>query len=224
MNNKISTIIFDMDGTLYSFKNGSLKESGLYDVIIENTQRYLMKKRDMSQDKAKHALQKILSSYGTKLSIGLEEVYNLDRYEYFNYAWNIPAEHYMVYDPRVRDALDEMSKDYTLVLLSDAPKIWVRNVLSVLKLEDIFKDSTIFSGEGDIRKEYGNAFQSIINNLSLEAHSCITFGDQEHTDIIPAKALGIQTVFIGKQKSNVADFSIDTIIQYKKALEGSLVK
>ena len=212
-------IIFDVDGTLYPFKNGSLMGSGLYDAILSNTKKYLIEKLGMQQDSAERALQNILSEYGTGLSIGMEKLHGVDRCEYFNCAWDLPVGQFLTYNPAVHATLLDLAKHHKVVILSDAPRVWIRKVLSELKLDEVFQDSLIFSGEGDIRKEHGNAFGNMLTVLSAEASSCVSFGDQEHTDIIPAKRLGIKTVFVGKQKSKVADASIENITKCQEVIK-----
>lgn len=40
-------IIFDLDGTLYDFKEGSFRQSDVYKKVIENTENYIAKKLGM---------------------------------------------------------------------------------------------------------------------------------------------------------------------------------
>jgi len=57
-------IIFDLDGTLYSFKGGSIKKSGLYKKILENTKKYIIEKFNKDESDAKNLLEEILREYG----------------------------------------------------------------------------------------------------------------------------------------------------------------
>ncbi len=45
---------------------------------------------------------------------------------------------------------------------------------------------------------------------------CISVGDQEETDIIPAKLLGMKTIFIGEKKSNISDYTIRDIFELEE--------
>jgi len=92
----------------------------------------------------------------------------------------------------------------------------VENVLEELGVKDLFQGKT-FTGDGDIRKVFGNAFEKIVEKFSLDPSDCISVGDQESTDILPAKKLGIKTVIVGK-RSDAADFEIKEIAEIENVL------
>lgn len=105
----------------------------------------------------------------------------------------------------------KLKRQYRLVILSDAPKIWIHNVLIELQIIDIFKNA-IFSGEGDLRKGSENAFSNIVKLLKVKPRDCIAVGDQERTDIIPAKKLGMRTIFVHRKNvSSSANANIKEI-------------
>ena len=93
--NHKKTIIFDMDGTLYKFKGDSFRNSGLYGVVIENTVSYICNKLGKTKLEAQEVLDAILKKYGNSISIGLENEFKIDRYDYFNSVWNINAKKYV---------------------------------------------------------------------------------------------------------------------------------
>lgn len=217
--NKVrKALIFDMDGTIYKFKEGSFRSSNLNKEILENARLYIMEKLNKNKEEASKLLKEIKKEYGEHISIALEQNFGLDRYEYFNKTWNIPAKKYIRKDPGLAKIFKKLKKNFTLVLLSDAPKVWIKNVLEELNLKDIF-DNNIYSGDGNVRKGFHNAFKNIINKLKLKPSDCIVFGDQEETDIIPAKKKGLKTVFVGKKKSSYADYSIKNIKEIEEFLK-----
>jgi len=213
-------IIFDLDGTLYQFKGGSFKKSGIYEKILKNTEKYIEKTLKKSKHEAGLILQDILKEYGDRISIGLEEKFRIDRYDYFNKVWDIPARQFIKSNSAfLRDTLQRVNKDFDFVLVSDAPRVWMNKVLKELKLDDIFNDR-IFSGEGNVRKEFFNAFNSIKKVFNARAKECIVVGDQEETDIAPAKKSGMKTIFVNKKlKSSIADYTIQNILEIEKALK-----
>lgn len=218
-NNK-KVIIFDLDGTLYSFKGKSIKESELYKKILENTKKYIIRKLNKDEKDAKILLDEILKEYGENISIALEKKFGINRYDYFNEVWNISAENYInAKSYKLRETLLEVQNGFDLLLLSDAPKIWIEKVLKELKIYNIFKGK-ILSGEGDIRKIFHNAFEKIIENLKIKPENCIVVGDQEKIDIIPAKKLGMKTIFVNQDKNcSMADYNIKNILEIEKALK-----
>jgi len=113
----------------------------------------------------------------------------------------------------------ELKKGYDLALVSDAPQVWIKNVLKALSVQDIFRKS-IFSGEGNRRKGFGNAFSSIMREYGVTPDDCIAVGDQEATDIIPAKKLGMKTILVnGPKKSSIADLNIKSIYEFPGAIK-----
>ncbi|MEI6288331.1 MAG: HAD family hydrolase [bacterium] len=218
MRTKNKLLIFDMDGTLYNFKEGSFKKSSLKKKVLSNALIFIEDKLSIDKPEAKKIFKKIKASYGENISIGLEKEYKLDRYEYFNFVWNIPAKNLVVKNYRIKKILTELSSKNKIILLSDSPKIWIENVLKELGLYDLLKNN-IYSGESDFRKIFGNIFNQILQKLNYNPKDCLMIGDQEKTDIIPAKKAGIKTIFLGLKKSKHADLTIKNITEIKKAID-----
>ena len=216
--NHKKVIIFDMDGTLYRFNGDSFKNSGLYDVVIRNTLIYVSNKLKKTESEAQEILSFILEEYDNSISMGLEKEFKINRLEYFDFVWDIDVEKYVQIDSATKPFLLELQKNFDLVLLSDAPMIWIDRVLDYLEIREIFRDN-IFSGEGDVRKEFGNAFEKICETMNIETSDCLVVGDQEETDIIPAKKIGMKTIFIGSNKSNSSDHTIDNILKLKNIVK-----
>lgn len=212
-------IIFDLDGTVYQFKGGSFKKSGIYKRILKNTKKYIAKTLNKGKNETEMIVKNILEEYGNSISIGLEKEFGINRYDYFNSVWDIPAKQYVKKSPSLRGLFYSVKKNFDMFLVSDAPRIWVDKVLKELNIDDIF-DGKIFSGEGNTRKEFFNAFDSIKKEMNVKAIECIVVGDQEETDIVPAKEGGMRTIFINKKlKSSIADYTIQNILEIEKALE-----
>ena len=201
-------IILDLDGTLYNFQEGSFKRSSLRKKVMRNAEEYLMNKLNKTKKDASLVLRNVIKKYGENISIGLEKELGINRFDYFNSAWNIDAKKFIKFDPSVRKTMLEISRCYDYLLISDAPMIWVNNVLKELRIADIFNNK-IISGEGDQRKIFGNTFHMILKDYKVKPENCVVIGDQEETDIIPAKKLGMRTIFVGrKNTSRYADHNI----------------
>lgn len=204
-------VIFDLDGTLYKFKGGSYEKSALKRRVLGNAQKYIASKLLKNSAASADTLNYIQNKYKEEISIGLEKEFGLNRYDYFNTVWNISAHGIVKKEPGLRKILLDLRKTYTLTLVSDAPRIWINNVLKELQIQDLFRNR-IFSGEGNRRKGLGNTFSNIARVLRVQRNNCIAVGDQENTDIIPAKKLGMRTVFIYQKKhSLVADANISSL-------------
>lgn len=217
MNDK-KTVIFDMDGTIYSFKEGSFTKSGLKKKVLENASKFLEDRLQITPEESKKILEAIIDKYGEHISIGIEKEYDISRDEYFNYTWNVNPQGIVEPNDDLRSMLGEISKEHDFIILSDAPIIWIKNVLTFLNIFDLFENK-IYSGESDRRKANSNAYEFIITSLGKKPEECIAVGDQEESDIIPAKNLGITTIYINSiEKSKVSDYSIENILQFKELL------
>jgi len=214
-------IIFDLDNTLYQLKGGTFNESLLNKKIQANAVKFISKKLNIPRKKAKTLLEKIIQKRGENISIALEKMFNIDRHEYFNTVWNIKADKYIIKGDDLNSMFSDIRQKFDFVLVSDAPLIWIKSVLKSLKILEVFKEK-IYSGEGDNRKIFYNTFDNILHIYNKKPKDCIAIGDQEDTDIIPAKKLGITTILINKnQKSSFADFIIKDIRELPKIIKGN---
>jgi len=218
MKSKLKTIIFDLDGTLYELEGGSFRSSPLSQKVRDNAQKYIADKLSKTPAEAQVILEDIISRYREDISIGLEKEFDLDRYDYFQTVWNISAKGIVKPNGRLRGVLERLNSNYRLVLVSDAPQVWINNVLQELDVKDLF-DNYIFSGEGNSRKGFNNAFSQVLASLEIMPGECWTVGDQETTDIIPAKGLGLKTIFIHPDIiSSQSDLNLKTIEELPAAL------
>ena len=208
-------IIFDLDGTLYEFEGGSFRNSNLSKKVLENALCYIQEKLNKNHAGAQEILMKIREKHGEEISIALEKEYGLDRYDYFKNVWNIPSKGYIKKKSGLKSLLFKLKEKFILTLVTDSPAVWANHVLEELEVKDIFGDN-IFTGEGDERKGLNNAFERIYRKYGVKPENCIIVGDQEHTDIIPAKKEGITTVFVNQETSKFADYNIGDILELGK--------
>ena len=217
MNNK-KLIIFDLDGTLYQFKNGTFVDSGLQKIILCNALRYIQKTLSVTNEKAKKILISIQNEYGEEISIAMEEKYGCTRREYFDFVWNVNVKGLVYGSSNTRDMLSRLEQKYDLLLISDAAYVWIQNALAELKISEFF-EGKILSGDGQKRKSLGNRFNEISKQFNIAPKNVIVVGDQEKTDIIPAKVCGFKTIHVNKQyKSKIADVNICNIDECEKAI------
>lgn len=219
MNKQKPLLIFDLDGTLYELRGGSYSKSPLRKCVLRNAEKLIAARLSKSASEARQILREIQKKYGEQISIGLEKEFGIDRYDYFNTVWDIPARGIVKRFPQLAEMLEALRKEYRFALVSDAPRVWINNVLAELDIQSFFRRS-IFSGEGNMRKGFGNAFRKVAKALKANPKDCISVGDQEETDILPAKALGMLSVLIHcNKRSRIADKTIPSIGELAKALE-----
>jgi HAD superfamily hydrolase (TIGR01509 family) len=219
--NKKKLIIFDLDGTLYEFEGGSYNGSPLSKQVRLNATKFLQNKLNLSEPEVKKHIDYIFDEQDNA-SLIIEKDFGINRYDYFKAVWDIPAAGMITFNPELKQILQTLSINNKLALVSDAPAVWVNNVLEELGVKQFFGEN-IFTGEGANRKHFGNSFKPILEKLQFTPQNCVSVGDQEATDIIPAKELGMKTVFVSKlgKGSEMADYNIVNIKEIINILGGN---
>lgn len=211
-------LLFDLDGTLYPIRGGSYRRSPLRTAVRTNACQFLVKRLRVSRAQAQRILRNIERAYGEDISIGLERSYGIDRSDYFNTVWDIPARGIVPRAPHTRSILRELQRSFTLALVSDAPRVWVMNVLRALRVREVF-GGRVFTGEGNRRKGFENALLHVARKLKVHPRYCVVVGDQEATDIIPAHAAGMRTILVSRRcRRTSADACIRNLNELESAL------
>jgi FMN phosphatase YigB (HAD superfamily) len=181
-------IIFDMDGTLYKYKNGdSFLDSKLYEKVAENAIRFIQANEHCSIQNAKTVYFMGLS-HPIGLSAYLADKYGISRQDYFEAVWNIKPNKF-IKRSRIPEYLRLMKKNanYKFILLSSAPTIWVHRVMKFIKVDKYFDDvyyAEDFGNKSDMFKTFAHRYNR---------KNCLSIGDQTKTDIYSAKKYGIKT-------------------------------
>lgn len=207
-----------MDGTLYGFqgdKSANFSDSNFYIILKQRAINFMSRTQNINNNDAITELEKLSDEFNGEISIGMETKYGISRYEYFNDVWDINPEDYIKKDSLLYDAL--FAFDDRAILLSSAPRIWIDKVLNYLNLKNIFGER-IYSGEPDIRKPDKRAFDNILQDIDCVPRLVISIGDQNKSDILPAKSVGMKTIIIGPEKQD-ADFKATDIYEAIKILK-----
>ena len=213
-------VIFDLDGTLYTFKGGPSKtfaSSYFYEDVKRHIGQYISSRLGVELDESEQIISTIDKEYNGELSIGFEKKFGIDRYEYYAQTWGIMAPEKYV---DVNQTLKDVMVGYTgkAVLLTAAPRVWADKVLSLLGLSEVFGEY-IISGEPDIRKPSQEVFEQARDLLGVAYADITSIGDQHYSDIEPAKKLGMKTIIIHAVQDS-ADERVDTIEEALLLLKG----
>lgn len=210
-------IIFDMDGTLYTFPEGkTFGQSPFGQAIQQNVKEFIGKEFGLNEEEATQRYKELYARFDGEMSLGLERDFRIDRMRFFDTTWDINPKKFIIPANGLRDQLEKI--DAERIILSAAPRVWVTKALSYMGIADLFNDR-IFTGEPDIRKPNPEAFRQVARKLGIEADCMVSIGDQEFSDILPAKQIGMQTVRIGDGKTAadiVACDIIDAVVQLRE--------
>lgn len=195
-----------MDGTLYQFDKGqgqTFTASRFYTDLRNNVYSFFMDRRGISSEEAMAEYERIKELYNGEVSLGVEAEYGIDRYDFFENTWDFNPEGYIEKDTDLPEMLDQLKG--RVALLTAAPRVWAVNVLAYLNIDDAF-EGRLYTGEPDDRKPNPRVFQRIADDFSVPTASVFSIGDQEESDIIPARSLGMKTILIGSSQNTVADY------------------
>lgn len=209
---KINAIIFDMDGTLYTFDDDTevqFSSSKLGKQIRVNSVRFLREQLNLSSTRAEELYLDFFKRYKGELSLAVEKELGINRSDFFDLAWNVTASKFISRNKILAPTLQQLNVPSGV--LTAAPKIWAKKALTFLQIRNVFGEA-IFTGDPDIRKPNPEAFLQLSHFWNLKPSQVLAIGDQEETDILPAKSLGMKTLRIANQAETKADFIAPDII------------
>jgi putative hydrolase of the HAD superfamily len=203
-------VVFDLDGTLYHFDGDAARtftQSTFYADLKQRIVSFFVDALGMDENTARTEIQRIAAAYQGEMSVGVEREYGMSRNAYFAATWDCDPGKYITADGRLSDLLAGVAGRGAL--LTAAPRVWADRVLAYLGVADVFGD-WVYTGESDIRKPHTAAFQAVAGDFGVAPARLISIGDQNHSDILPAKALGMKTLLVGVRKQD-ADYCAPTI-------------
>lgn len=192
----IDNFIFDMDGTLYSLDgpNCGFSGSSLSKNVEKNCLKYIRKMERCSLLKATF-IKKEANKNNVGASVYFSKKYNVTRNDFFDEVWDINPEgivNEFEIPVSVIKALFKANKN--LILLTAAPKIWKKKVLSYLSIDEYF--TTKFSG--DMFESKSEIFKALSDKLDVS--KTLSIGDQLETDIKPAQDLGMSVYWVKRPR------------------------
>ncbi len=107
----------------------------------------------------------------------------------------LSIEYLRVY-PHVRQALEELrASGCRLWLLSNAQRTFTAYELRALAMEDLF-DGICLSSDYGCRKPDSRFYRALLDGQGLDPRRCLMIGNDRHTDIAGAAALGMDTLYL----------------------------
>lgn len=168
---KIKNLLFDLDNTLYPAT--SLIGENMRKRILSYVSQFL----SVSFEEAVKLRESGLTRHGTTLEWLKNECNLLNTKEYFEHVHPKSEIEEVPFDPNLRPFLQELSKDYHLSLLTNAPTIHADNMLTHLNIQDLF--GTVYDLEKNnlIGKPIANAYRNPIEVAGFTIEETIFFDD-----------------------------------------------
>jgi putative hydrolase of the HAD superfamily len=197
-----TSFIFDLDGTLYQFapgRNITFGQSVFYADLCKRIDNFFASELKLSPKAAAKVISDLNTEFNGELSLGLERKFGVDRYKYFDATWGCDPKDYITPDPKLSTEMSFFKNN--ALLLTAAPRTWAQKVLEHLGLSDVFGEN-IITGDPDIRKPNPQVFSLAAAKLGVHPSKIVSVGDQNETDILPAKSLGMTTLIVGPHKKD----------------------
>ncbi|KAK3233022.1 hypothetical protein CYMTET_56639 [Cymbomonas tetramitiformis] len=184
----IDTLIFDLDGTLYPNDNGYV------DHIRGNAERFIHETLGVPAEEAGPTRKKALA-LANQTALGL-------RMQGFDFVtedlvscMREGAELFMTPDKEVQDFLSTLCQKKKMYIFTNTREVHAREALELLGLSSYFLEVYGADFMGDCCKPQEAAFQKVLDDISVDAKSCVMFEDSLK-NLRTAKFMGMTTVFI----------------------------
>jgi len=188
---KYSTILFDLDDTLYPSSNG------LWEAIRERMNHYMEERLNLPADEISELRRYYFLKYGTTLR-GLQYHHDVDTDEFLAYVHDLPLKSYLRPDPVLRELIHSLPQEKWI--FTNADEAHARRVIDTLGLDGCF------TGIIDVRKNKFfckpqlEAYQlALVHAGETDPTRCVYLDDSTR-NLAPATQLGFYTVLVGNSE------------------------
>ena len=235
-------VIFDMGNTLLNFHSGKHTDEEKDLLGIGYMQEYLLKNHGcyISKDKL---IRDFLDNWYSDFYLR-KQLIELDVKEYLKPVLEmcklelqddeyiaLMSEFYKAYKEEV--VLSNEAIDILCHLQEKGVKIAVASncilfdeiYMQIFEEQGIGKyiDKYVFSYSRGYRKPDLRIFEEILNHFRVSSHEALMIGDSLEADIIPAKKLGMETVWINRKSDESCNFA-DLEVLYFKDMKKNIIR
>jgi len=190
----LSTILFDLDDTLYPPSNG------VWSLIRDKIDEFMVINLNYSLIDARAARQVFFQQYGTTLR-GLQSEYNIDPLQYLQFVHNIPIKEILKPNPELKKILASITTRKVIFTNSDR---WHANrVLEALEITEYFDEIIDIIDIQPFCKPMQGAFELALGKLRITDPTECMIVDDNMRNITTAQSLGMYTVWVNHQSDVV---------------------
>jgi len=120
--------------------------------------------------------------------------------------------------PETMDILNELKKDYKLVLLSNTDCFSLQPLLEKFEMNNLF-DEVFVSYETGMLKTNPAVFDKILEKLGMEKEDVVVVGDSIDSDIKGAENAGIRAILIDRKGRREYKEKISSLEELKEILK-----
>ena len=207
----VSTLLFDVDNTLYDAGCGVEQE------MNRRINHLLCERLSVSEEEAIALRRENLPVYGTTLR-WLQVCHGLkDVQAYMDAVHPEDMSEYIPPNPELRSMLEEVP--FRLEILTNGPEVHARRVLKALEINDLFPHMYSLEWLGFKGKPYASAYIKVLDHLEEKA-SQILFLDDKEVNLEAFAALGGHGILVGPDRGSGNFPWIRDILDLKDMLPG----
>lgn len=214
MARQISTILFDLDHTLYTPDTGLLAAG---DCMIT---AYLAHRLQLPPAEADALRARLWREYGTTAR-GAEVEFGLPQPElYLESLRDLDPAQYLCHDPALADMLSSLDAD--LYVVTNSTSDYAHRVLAALGIGQCFRGVFGIEALQWCPKPEEAAYQCVLEAIGAEPAD-VAMVEDFPWNLVPAKALGMLTVFLGPERAE-ADIWLQQLLDLPQALAAAGVR
>ena len=204
----IKFCLWDVDLTFYTI-SPQMKEE-FKKRIYEYISRKLKIPINEAEQKYEEEFRKRKSKTATMEALGL------GKYAIQEVIDSIEKSKYLEREPRLIQLFKNL-KHYKHAVVTNSTKASIDETLKILGLKKSLFEVIITKEDVSAYKPSPGPFLRVLKILGAKPEECVSIGDVENSDIIPAKKLGMKTIFVWG-KSNHANTSVPAIYKIEELL------
>lgn len=189
LNQEIGAVILDFDGTLYP------SSAGIESQIKRRFRACAQKRLDLPEKEVRKLLHQYRKEYRSSV-LGLKEHHGIDPFEFYDELYRGLDISTMFPKPNLKEALEHLSSQWPLYVLSNSNRSFVLRGLSHLGLQDCITGVFTVENNNFIRKPHREVYVATIRRLGIPAEKICMFDDIP-SSLQAAKAVGFLTVLVG---------------------------
>lgn len=205
----ITTLIFDLDETLYPRNAGLMQEIGA------RILRYLIERLDLSEEEARFQKLDYFTRYGTTLRGFVVERPDIDPEDYLTFVHDLHLSDYIGPNPALAAMLRSLPQ--RKVIFTNATVEHAHNVLTILGCADQFECIIDVRAVDFISKPDPRAYHRILELLDARGEECALIEDNAR-NLRPAKALGMTTILVDSVDCDDVDYCVRDILGVKECI------
>ena len=201
-------LLFDLDETLYP------RDAGVMQGIRRQIRRYIVEVLGYTPGEADAMARRYHQEYGTSMR-GLLLNHGIDADHFLGYVHDFPLDG-LIPNPQLDDLLGRLPGDK--VIFTNADRAHAERVLAQLGIRRHFSQIVDVVAVGYISKPTPESYTRCLSLLQARPEECVLIEDTGR-NLAPAKQLGMLTVLVDGDPTDIADYKIDTILELEAVVD-----